>query len=245
MRLVQLNIWDGCLLRYAIKFLKETDADLVNLQEVSKGMDSKDSEYFSVYDGLQKALKYKYSFYSPMAEGKLGNNSVSKGQLILSKYPITYRKVIYTHGRLKKNSNFSSKDMNNRLLQHIKVNADGKTINVLNYHGIFIWGTKMGNKATEAHSKKILKCMNSIDKKEQIILSGDFNLAPGSKSLRIISRHYPDLISRYKIKTTRNELSAVKEPVDNILLNNRVKVKSLKVPMVYISDHLPLVMDFY
>ena len=62
--------------------------------------------------------------------------------------------------------------------------------------------------------------------------------------MKIISRHYPDLVSKYKIKTTRNELSAVKVPVDNILVNDLVKAKFLRVPKVYVSDHLPLVMDF-
>ena len=62
MRFVQLNIWDGCLLRYAVKFLKEADADIINLQEVSAGMSPTESEYFRVHDGLKKALKYKYDF---------------------------------------------------------------------------------------------------------------------------------------------------------------------------------------
>jgi len=52
----------------------------------------------------------------------------------------------------------------------------------------------------------------------------------------MISRSYPDLISKYKIKTTRNELSREKTPVDNIFVNRRVKVKSLRVPMVYIGS---------
>ncbi len=245
MRFVQLNIWDGCLLRYAVKFLKEADADIINLQEVSAGMSPTESEYFSVHDGLKKALKYKYDFYSPAITGEFGKYTVSRGQLILSKYPITYRKVVYMQGKLKIHSTFGTRDMNRRLLQYAKINVKGKTINVLNYHGYFIWGSKMGNRTTESHSKKVLKCMDSIDKNEQIILSGDFNLAPESNSFRILSKRYPDLVSKYGIKTTRNELSAVKEPVDNILVNNRVKVKSLKVPMVYIADHLPLVMDFY
>ena len=244
MKFIQLNIWDGCLMLYAIKFLKEENADIVNLQEVSAGVTATDSLYFSAYDRLRKALKYKYDFYSPMAKGEFAGHHVSRGQLILSKYPITYRKVIYTHGKLIRRSTFSSDDLNVRLLQHAKINVKGRTLNILNYHGLFIWHTKLGNKETESHSKKILKCMDSIDQNEQIILSGDFNLSPKSNSLKMISRCYTNLISKYRISTTRNELSAIKDPVDNIFVNKQVKIKSLKVPMVYISDHLPLVMDF-
>ena len=168
MRFVQLNIWDGGLLRYAVEFLKRIDADIVNLQEVSAGMPSAESEYFSVYDKLRRTLKYKHNFYSPIVEGKFGNHPISKGQMILSKYPITYRKTIFTHGRLKKHSNFSEEDLNIRLLQHAKVNANGRTINVLNYHGYLLWGiTKMGNKATESQCKKILEYINTIDQSEQ------------------------------------------------------------------------------
>lgn len=102
----------------------------------------------------------------------------------------------------------------------------------------------MGNKVTEEHSRKILRYMDSIDPEEAIILSGDFNLAPNSKSLQMISKYYSNLILKYHIKTTRNAIVSIKDPVDNIFVNKKVKVRSLKAPMNYASDHLPLVMDF-
>ena len=35
-----------------------------------------------------------------------------------------------------------------------------------------------------------------------------------------------------------------KTPIDNILVNSKARVKSLRIPMVYISDHLPLMLNF-
>lgn len=230
---------------YVIEFLKKENADIINLQEISKGMGTTNGDYFCTYEKLQEALKYKYYFYLPTRGGRFGTHFVSEGQLILSKYPITYKKAICTQGKPNLHSGFvGKKDLKVNVLQHAKIKIGSKIVNDLNYHGYFIWGTRAGNRITESHSKKILKYMNSIDQNEHIILSGDFNLSPRSKSLRIISREYPDLISKYKIKTTRNKLSREKTSVDNILVNGQVKIKSLKVPMVYTSDHLPLVMKF-
>lgn len=230
---------------YAIDFLKEQDADIVNLQEVSGGMGTTNTDYFDTKESLQRALKYKYSFYSPTIEGRFAGRFVSEGQLMLSKYPIVYTKSIYMHGRPDFNSNFvGKKDRNVEVLQHAKIKAGNITINSFNYHGYLIWGTRMGNSKTEAYSRRILRLMDSAKSGEYVILSGDFNLSPKSESLRIISRHYRDMISRYKIGTTRNELSREKTPVDNIFVSDNVKVRSFRVPMVYISDHLPLVMTF-
>ena len=230
---------------YAIKFLKKEDPDIINLQEVSSGMGTTNSDYFDVYESLQKALGHEYAFYSPTIEGRFAGHFVSEGQLVLSKYPIIYKKAIYMHGKPNFHSAFvGKKDRNVEVLQHVKIKIGKKVVNDLNYHGYLIWGTRMGNRRTESYSKKILKLMNSAKEGEYVVLSGDFNLSPKSESLKIISGTCPDLITKFKIKTTRNELSAEKTPVDNIFVNQETKVKSFKVPMIYISDHLPLVMEF-
>lgn len=245
MKFIQLNIWRGYQKMYAIDFLKRENADMVNLQEVTSGMGTTDTDYFDTREALQEALGYRYSFYSPTIGGRLGRHLVSEGQLILSKYPIVHKEAVYLHGKPDFRSSFVGKrDRNVEVLQHAKIKAGSKTINLLNYHGFLIWGSRAGNKTTEAYSKVILEHMDAASRDEYVILSGDFNLSPASKSLRMISGRYPDLISRYKIKTTRNELSREKTPVDNIFVNDRVRVKSFRVPRVYISDHLPLVMSF-
>ena len=244
MKLVQLNICFGFLKTYAIEFLKKENPDIINLQEITSGMGTTNTDFFDTYESLRKGLGYGYSFYSPTIEGRFAKHTVSEGQLIMSKHPIVYTNEIYM-GKPNFHSNFiGRKDRKVEVLQHVRIKAGRKIINDLNYHGYFIWGSRAGNKRTESYSKKILDCMNSVDQNEQIILSGDFNLAPKSKSLKMIGASYPDLITRYRIRTTRNKLSVEKTPVDNIFVNARVKVRSLKVPMIYISDHLPLVMNF-
>lgn len=245
MKFIQLNVWHGNLRHNLISFLKKENADIINLQEVPAGLQA-DYYYFGLADKLKEQLNCKYSFYSKTTQGKMYGKTISEGQLILSKYPITYTNAFFVGGKLKNNSLFTRAgiDLDSRVVEHAKIKANGETINVLNYQGYFIWGTKMGNKVTESHCRTILKYMKSLNQDEKIILSGDFNLDPKSKSMQIISKHYPDLVSRYKIKTTRNELSNPQEPVDNILVDDKVHVKSFKVPKVYVSDHLPLIMNF-
>jgi endonuclease/exonuclease/phosphatase family metal-dependent hydrolase len=225
-------------------FLKKEDADILNLQEVSMGMKKSKSEFFNLYDALQKELGYRYGFYSMQSGSKFAGHNVYLGQLILSKYPITRRSVIYMDAKPQKHSAFSAEAMNVRLLQCARININGKIVNDLNHHGYYMWGSKTGNSRTESHCKKILGYMKSLNQDERIVLSGDFNLAPRSRSLGFINREYTNLVLRYGIKTTRNELSVPQDPVDNIFVNDAVKVKSLKVPKLYVSDHLPLIMEF-
>lgn len=244
MKLVQLNICRGFLKMYAMEFLKRENPDIVNLQEVNSGMGTTDTDYFDTFESLRKGLGYRHSFYSPTIEGRFAGHFVSDGQLILSRYPIIYKEAIYMANPDFRSDFIGKRDRNVQVLQHVRIRAGKQIINDLNYHGYFIWGSRAGNKKTEAYSKRILSCMKSVDQSEQIVLSGDFNLSPKSKSLKMISGSYPDLVTRYRIKTTGNKLSVEKTPVDNIFVNSQVKVKSLKVPTVYISDHLPLVMNF-
>lgn len=243
MKFIQLNIWHGNLRYNLVSFLKKEDADIVSLQEVPAGLNS-NFAYFGICDKLKKELNYKYSFYSPTMKGRFHGKTVSEGHLILSKYPITYTHDFAIGGKVKNNSIFSDRESNTRVVQHAKIKAKGEVINIINYQGYFIWGTKEGNKITESHCQKILQYMNSLNPKEKIILSGDFNLTPKSKSLEIINRYYSNLVLKYRIKTTRNELSVPQEPVDNIFVNDKVQVKSLKVPKVYVADHLPMIMNF-
>ncbi len=227
-----------------IKFLEKENADIVNLQEIPGGLNSDIYYNFSFRDHLMKKLKYEYSFYSETLESKVLGKRITYGLLILSRYPITYKKSLLIAGRINRRSLLTISDYNTRLLQHARIKVGKIVINCLNYHGYFIWGTKMGNSITESHCRHILKYMGSIDQKEKIILSGDFNLAPWTRSLGIIGKHYSNLDLRYKVKTTRNELVGITDPVDNIFVNDQVRVRSLKVPHVYVSDHLPLVMKF-
>ncbi len=243
MKLIQLNIWDGRLIMQAIPFLKKEDPDIVNLQEVGAGMDV--ALYFTTYQKLKSALNYKYTFYAPWITTTFAGREVSFGQLIMSKYPITYKNLIFTHGQFTRNHAFDKAIFDVRALQHARIKIGKEVINDLSYHGYLVFNNgRMGNSVTEADSKKILRYMKSLDHDEKIMLTGDFNLSPRSESLKILSEDYENLILKYKIKTTRNQFAFDSVPVDNIFVNDRVKVRSFRVPKVLISDHLPLVMNF-
>jgi exonuclease III len=158
------------------------------------GMKQSDSDFFNAYDVLQNALGYEYSFFSPQVESSLAGRSIYLGQLILSKYPMARKSVIYMNGPLRKHSTLGRDDRNVHLLQYTRIDADGTIVNDLNYHGYFVYGTKMGNRTTESHTRKVLRYMDALNQDERIILAGDFNLAPKSKSLELINKSYSNLV---------------------------------------------------
>ncbi len=111
-------------------------------------------------------------------------------------------------------------------------------------HGI--WNKdKLGDFRTIAQSEFIL---SKIKQNVPCIVTGDFNLLPNTKSIKMIDEKMTNLIKVYGIKSTRptfdDGLDKGNLVCDYIFVNNKVKVKDFKVIDTNVSDHLPLILDF-
>jgi len=78
-----------------------------------------------------------------------------------------------------------------------------------------------------------------------VILTGDFNLAPHSKSLEQLNKMLSNLSVKANLDTTRNQLTYKKEVCDYIFVNDQVKVKSFEASDELVSDHKALILEFY
>ena len=241
MKLIQLNAWLGNLKLNLVEFLKEEDADILNLQEVSDGFGTS-ADYLNLRAILRKELRYRYSSFVPMSRGTMNGIPVSEGNMVLSKYPIRSARVFYVSRPRRANLLFSGR-ANSIPLQYVRIEAEGRTIHDFNYHEMLVWG-RFGNQATAQHSRRVAERMASLDQDEMIILCGDFNQDPRSGTLDAINKSYTNLVLKHRIKTTRNELAFDTVPVDNIFVNAAVRVRSVRSPKVYVSDHLPVIMSF-
>jgi len=80
------------------------------------------------------------------------------------------------------------------------------------------------------------------------IIVGDFNLLPDTKSIAMLNNEFRNLISEYKISTTRPDFRDNRDVgnnvVDYIFVNEKIKVNNFEVPNINISDHFPLILDF-
>jgi hypothetical protein len=121
-------------------------------------------------------------------------------------------------------------------------------VNLVNVHGV-TWEKDDKIDAPE----RIVQSQDIIDymaKTEGLkIVGGDFNLDLNTESVNMFEKSgYRNLISEFKIKTTRNHLAWDKYPdkqmyADFVFVSPEVKVKSFEVPNVEISDHLPLILE--
>ncbi len=246
MKLIQLNIWQGILMYQAARFLKEERPDILNLQEVTTGVGDSDSYLFSVLEKLKRDFpQLRNRYFQHSLSSRYFGKKVYLGNMILSRYRISGKKSVFTEGKPEENVLLGKESHGVCFLQHTRMETPAGVVNDLNYHGYWVPTGKTGNATTLRHCRMIADYIESIDKDEKIILTGDFNLSPHSRSMEILNKRLTNLIIKHGIKTTRPPIRDTRTPVDFILVNGKVRVRSFRVPMNAIaSDHLPLILNF-
>ena len=164
------------------------------------------------------------------------------GNTILSRLPLLDTETTFTHLHHKANFDLDDDDYNVRNLQHASVIIGGRKLHILNHHGHHIPSHKDGDQETERQCSIIAKKVSELD--GPVILTGDFNLAPHSKSLEQINQVLQNLSIEAGLQTTRTQLTHKKEVCDYIFVNNDVHVQSFRALDDLVSDHQALVLEF-
>jgi endonuclease/exonuclease/phosphatase family metal-dependent hydrolase len=130
-------------------------------------------------------------------------------------------------------------------VQVAELEINGKRLQVLNLHGI--WNeSRMGDERTMAQCRYLLEAAKR--KNLPTIIAGDFNLLPESHSLKILNDNFKNLITEFKIVSTRpdfsDEIDRGEEVVDYVFVNDQIQVKDFSVIQTDVSDHLPLILEF-
>ncbi|MBL8029924.1 MAG: endonuclease/exonuclease/phosphatase family protein [Candidatus Doudnabacteria bacterium] len=171
---LNLNIWMGNLLKPALEFLKEQDADIVSLQEVL------DTEYlnaparFRLKETLLKELGYKYYAYFPLVKEMTLEYPAFFGNMVLSKFPIQASKEIwFDRSFVEWNKNGGYEEFPRGMLQVSIQLPSNKILQIFNVHGI--WGTH--GRDTERRLEMVRTILNNLPPENELtVLSGDFNL---------------------------------------------------------------------
>jgi endonuclease/exonuclease/phosphatase family metal-dependent hydrolase len=125
---------------------------------------------------------------------------------------------------------------------------ENEILHVINVHGISRPGNKLDDENRLAQSEAILSYMQNV--KGPLIVGGDFNLDPTTNSITMFEdAGYVNLIKKYNINSTRNEVIWRKFPdnkqyfSDYVFVSKDVTVENFSVPYNEFSDHLPLLLD--
>ncbi len=263
MKLISLNVslFDDNN-SHLTKFLKEQNADIVCLQEVTRPLEKSTDEKYLSKDAIDSStIDLKYFFYGAekiMDDFEIKDfhgketfsfkfgGSLELGKYTKSKYKIVKAQNIFLENSLSYSLDLSSwEEEQSRSVLVTDHDLNGKKLRVLNYHGIWT-RNKLGNAKTLSANKTI--CKLALNTGSEVIICGDFNLFPNTPSMKVFEKDFTSLVDKFGVKTTRpatNELSSFKRNVvDYIWVSKGLNVKNFEVVDTDVSDHFPLVLDF-
>jgi exonuclease III len=138
--------------------------------------------------------------------------------------------------------------------QFVQLMIDNQPLVICNVHATSQPGSKLDSPDRLVQSQKILDALSKLPGEK--IIMGDFNLLPNTESIRMFSQAgYQDLVSDYKITSTRGSMNKKLHPEfgqgkygfqeysDFTFATPGVKVTSFEVPDLPLSDHLPMILN--
>jgi endonuclease/exonuclease/phosphatase family metal-dependent hydrolase len=243
-KLIQLNTLCGANANAMARFLKDQNADILHFQEAASSPHGR-SDFFDFLQLAEQATGISNIFFSPQLDMNFAGMKVYYGSAIFSKHEFksTYREFT-NQDYIEDFKPADDPQCNNKLFQHAVVTLpSGRNINLINYHGYNAKGTeKQGNDLTEKHCQRIAEYITGLQGPK--ILTGDFNLAPESKSLVPVNILLKNLCVENKIETTRNQLANSMTVVDYIWVSDDITVNRFEVLPDLVSDHLALLLEF-
>lgn len=250
MKIISLNTWCGRVGSSIYDFFnKHKDVDIFCLQEVDLDGSKFDSSVIGVnppsgdpylFHSIQDILIDHHGFFSPTLGHWWGNAIFIKKEL--------YRNITASGEIVISDAQQQYVDYNTwfrRTIQWIDFSQDGKKYTLINLHGLWEKGTGKGDSDDRLEqSQKIIEFLNT-KKDRNIILSGDFNLNPDTKSIKMIE-DFPlkNLINEYEITDTRTSLYKKENRfADYAFVSPELMVKDFRVLPDEVSDHAPLFLE--
>ncbi len=255
-------MWRGTLLSNALEFFKVEDPDIILLQEIYSTKLLNAPINYRLYEHLQEVLpEYKSTYGAAFTDtmGKIRTLSAAKnlpfspnvekvesGNAIFSKFEIksttnTFFDRPYKAFNEQAQTSFEN---NPQTILGAKLDAHGVELNAYSVHGI--WG--FDGKDSERRLQMAETIIQQIEGKNNVIIGGDFNLHPDTKTVQTIEKHVKSVFGNTLIRTFNLEYK--KEPgfktaaVDMMFCSENIHVISKKCPDIQVSDHLPLVVEF-
>lgn len=247
------------------QFFESQQPDIICLQEVTRRIDKNALEKYMSKDPIDEVTSnLDYSFFAPdwVMDGFEVKNFHGKdlfkfdlgGFVEFGKYIKSKFKIVRGHSIFIQNSfSLITTDYWDRWpeddcksIQLVDLILDnGQKLRILNYHGI--WSKeKMDSELTLKASQMINDLAKDVN--YPVIICGDFNLFPNTKSMLNLKNNFISLVDEFNIKTTRpsSDLLSNKKRniVDYIFVSKDIKVDKFEVLDSEVSDHFPLILDF-
>lgn len=241
MKIITLNIWEGRLKERILKFLQSNlDVDIFCFQELYnnalRSISNDSGEVaLQIFSDIQLLLSQHKGFFVPLVGREYGLGIFIKKEIDV---------IDKGHFLIHSDPNDSGlAGHSSRRLQWLKCLSNQKIYYVLNVHGLWNGINKTDTDDRILQSRKIKEFITDIP--NPIILCGDFNLRPDTKSIQLIDTILNNLIKLYDIKSTRTKLYDKQEKfADYIFVSRDINVSSFRILEDEVSNHSPLFLEF-
>lgn len=241
MKLITLNAWGGHVETEFFNFINQNkETEIFCFQEVYNNASAKISTdgrkvHLNLFCELQQILSDHVGFFRPVVAGVFGMCTfVKKSIQVMSEGEI----IIH------ENPNYIGRGPRHpRNLQWLKLFSNNTEWHIINIHGLWNGMGKTDTPERLLQSQKIKTFASTIT--TPMIMAGDFNLRPDTKSLNSIAEGLHNLVSEYKVESTRTSYYTKKERyADYIFTSNEINVQHFEVMPDEVSDHSPLLVEF-
>jgi endonuclease/exonuclease/phosphatase family metal-dependent hydrolase len=245
MKLIQVNIWQGRLLRNLLEFLTDEQPDIICMQEVLSCQN--EVLVWDMVRGLESvraAIGLEHVFYAPTWGFQMMGECVQHGNAIFSRYPLLDRQTIFTNGHFEEEA-INRPGINNvRNAQIAKVQLKDKELTLANHHGH--WEpNSLGTEVSKQRLEPFVEALKPI--KGPLIVAGDFNLDPQSEALQYFEAalQLRNLTREHHVETTLSEFGhSFKVACDNVFLRGEATAQRFEVSNRLVSDHKAVVLEF-
>ncbi len=226
-----------------IEFVKAENPDIAFFQEVYDGHDKSMESRFRAFEEYKKEFDFMpYAVFEPsLFDTSRGN--IGWGNAVFSKFPIKNSKALFFD--LPFSEYALGKDQNPYMIPRnllcVEIDLSGKTLYGFDIHGV--WDKHGDDSPRRFQMLEVVK--SAIQGKSPAILAGDTNLKPNTEFAKTIEKTLLSVFGNnlsstfnMKHKTKPGYATAV---VDMIFVSPDIKVVEKRMPIVDVSDHMPLV----
>ncbi|MBP7741337.1 MAG: endonuclease/exonuclease/phosphatase family protein [Candidatus Pacebacteria bacterium] len=241
MKIVSLNTWAGVVYEPLLKFFDTyRDVDIFCLQEIYSKAEGKEEPHpelamrLDLFERIEERLQDTHvGYFRPAHADYYGQALFVKKDIVVEEEGDIF---IY------ENNEPEARGKHSRNLQYIRITVNGKPTVVANLHGLWNGMGKSDTPDRILQSENIRAFVRG--RSEQVIVLGDFNLNPNTKSLSIAGEGMRNLIEEYGITSTRTSFYERENRfADYAFVSPDVEVVDFKVLPEEVSDHAALYLE--
>ncbi|MEK7531077.1 MAG: endonuclease/exonuclease/phosphatase family protein [Patescibacteria group bacterium] len=246
MKLLQWNIWYKEDIRNVLKLLREVNADVICLQELTINHPHY-NQRMNTAQFIAEGLGFHYHFKEAQS-GIVDGVEEKYGNGIFSRYPILKTNHVYIQDPLDPYVENTDYDKEGRIYVEIAVNVGGRELTVGTVHMSYTHKFEP-NEAKKVETNKLVEVLKS--KKDNFIITGDFNSLPDSYTITEIEKYLKNLgpAQTENTWTTKPfsyngfEVNSLDWRLDYCFATPDVQTVSAKILETAYSDHLPILIE--